>query len=356
MGVTSDPSKAPSLAEPPAGPATAAPALRLSPSDFPERERGAVLTEFFECESLKHDFELLPDGRLDADLKFRVLPGLVLIWGKARGSRNKTTREPLTADAADDVGMIVNLTGPRSIAYQGQELVLGDGEAVLMPLDALSAFTHHPPGDLLTLRVQRPDFEPRVRRIESRSFRRVPADDPALRIFIDYVKVAQEGISCPNLQRLVVSHIQDLMAVTLGATRGGAEMAKWGGLRAAKLVAIKGDIACNLAQPDLSVTALAKRHGVTPRFVQRLFEMEGTTFTEYVLDQRLANAYRRLTDPRREREKISAVAWDSGFGDVSYFNREFRRRYGLAPSDIRARSRIGPAVDESAERRTRALA
>ena len=64
--------------------------------------------------------------------------------------------------------------------------------------------------------------------------------------------------------------------------------------------------------------------------------MEGTSFTEYVLKQRLARARRLLSDPRREGEKISVIAWDSGFGDVSYFNRAFRRRYGLAPSDVRA--------------------
>jgi AraC-like DNA-binding protein len=67
--------------------------------------------------------------------------------------------------------------------------------------------------------------------------------------------------------------------------------------------------------------------------------MEGTTFTEYVLAQRLARAYRMLTDPRRDGEKISTVVYDCGFGDVSYFNRVFRRSYGAAPSDVRVQAR-----------------
>ena len=46
-----------------------------------------------------------------------------------------------------------------------------------------------------------------------------------------------------------------------------------------------------------------------------------------------------FVDPRREGEKISAVAYDTGFGDVSYFNRVFRRHYGAAPSDIRGQAR-----------------
>jgi transcriptional regulator GlxA family with amidase domain len=124
-----------------------------------------------------------------------------------------------------------------------------------------------------------------------------------------------------------------------GATREAANTAHGRGLHAARLHAIKRDIAENLGRPDLSITTLAGRHACTPRFIQRLFDAEGTTFTEYVLAQRLARAHRLLTDPRRATEKISTAAFDAGFGDVSYFNRVFRRQYGAAPSEIRARTR-----------------
>jgi len=77
-------------------------------------------------------------------------------------------------------------------------------------------------------------------------------------------------------------------------------------------------------------------HRVKPRYVQRLFESEGTTFTDYVLTQRLAFARRLLSDPFRAGVKISAIALDAGFGDLSYFNRTFRRRYGMTPSELRA--------------------
>ena len=144
---------------------------------------------------------------------------------------------------------------------------------------------------------------------------------------------------CPQLQHLFAKHVYELMALAIGATRDAAELAKGRGLRAARLHAIKQDIAGNIDQPGLSVKALAARHGLTPRCVQRLFEMEGTTFTEYVLSQRLARAHRMLSDPGRDSDKISVIAWDCGFGDISHFNHLFRRRYGLAPSDVRAQAR-----------------
>jgi AraC-like DNA-binding protein len=150
-----------------------------------------------------------------------------------------------------------------------------------------------------------------------------------------------DGFSAPELRRQAVTHIHDLMALALGATRDAAETAKCRGARAARLRLIKDDIADNIGQADLSLPALAARHQVNPRYLQRLFESEGMKFTDYVLAQRLAFAHRLLSDPRRNRVKISAIAFDAGFGDLSYFNRTFRRHYGKAPSEVRAAATSG---------------
>jgi len=42
-----------------------------------------------------------------------------------------------------------------------------------------------------------------------------------------------------------------------------------------------------------------------------------------------------LSDPRLADRTIGSVAFDVGFGDLSYFNRTFRRRYGAIPTEIR---------------------
>ena len=47
------------------------------------------------------------------------------------------------------------------------------------------------------------------------------------------------------------------------------------------------DIVENLGKRQLSVTSFASRYSVTTRYIQKLFEGEGTTFTEYVLERRL---------------------------------------------------------------------
>jgi AraC-like DNA-binding protein len=100
--------------------------------------------------------------------------------------------------------------------------------------------------------------------------------------------------------------------------------------------AIKGDIARNLTDGDVSAGALATRHRVTARYIHKLFEGEGTTLSRFVLGQRLSRVHRLLTDPRSAGQTIGALSFAAGFGDLSTFNHAFRRFYGATPSDVRA--------------------
>ena len=74
---------------------------------------------------------------------------------------------------------------------------------------------------------------------------------------------------------------------------------------------------------------------MTPRYIHKLFENEGLTFSAFVLAQRLSRAHRILSDPRLADRNISSVAFGVGFGDLSYFNRAFRRRFAATPTEIR---------------------
>jgi AraC-like DNA-binding protein len=313
--------------------------LRISLADTPEYQRPARFREFFERLGVRYDAERVIDDPVEIDLTLQGLPGLQFLSGQMQGVSWRRTCT--STDPTEDVGLIVNPKGRHLICQAGREVVLGDGEATLVSLSDPMVSTPRPPGGLLVLRVPMPRLAPRLSNAHDCFARRIPYGTPALGLLTNYANMArqEQALADPDLQPLLVSHLYDLMAVSIGATRDATEMAQGRGLRAARLNAIKQDIACYLYQPDLSVSALAARHRYTPRFVQRLFETEGTTFTEFVLAQRLARVHEMLIDPRRDGEKISSLAYDCGFGDVSYFNRAFRRSFGAAPSDIRAQAR-----------------
>jgi AraC-like DNA-binding protein len=168
----------------------------------------------------------------------------------------------------------------------------------------------------------------------------IPGNVEAVRLLSRYVESLGDDIalSSPELRRVAVSHVYDLAALALGAARDAAAISHERGVRAARLEAIKADIAAHASKALFSIDEVALRHGVSPRYIRRLFEGTGTTFTEFALEQRLLQAYRMLTDPRYDRYPIGSIAFEVGFGDLSYFNRSFRQKFGATPSDVRALS------------------
>ncbi|MGU3399674.1 helix-turn-helix transcriptional regulator [Brucellaceae bacterium D45D] len=85
------------------------------------------------------------------------------------------------------------------------------------------------------------------------------------------------------------------------------------------------------ARFDLGVVAL--KFNVTPRQAQKLFQAEKTTFSRYVLARCLEMA--RMLVLRSSDRPISSIAYEIGFGDLSYFNRAFRQRFEMTPSAMR---------------------
>lgn len=179
-----------------------------------------------------------------------------------------------------------------------------------------------------------------VKDLDAAVVRTIPRDFGPLRLLTSYISMIRnsEALTTPDIRGLVATHVEDLAVLALGATRDAAEIAKGRGLRAARLRALKADITDNLTRRDLSVDALAARHRMSPRSIRLLFADDETTFTDFVLRQRL-RVHRMLVDRRLANRPISEMVFESGFGDLSYFNHAFRRRYGATPSDIRAAAR-----------------
>src|SRR5258708_34127653 len=86
---------------------------------------------------------------------------------------------------------------------------------------------------------------------------------------------------------------------------------------------------------NFSVADVAKHLGVRNRHVQRLFESDGTTFSTFLLDYRLACAFRMLCKSQYGHWGIGKIPDNAGFADLSYFGRFFRKRYCSKPRDFR---------------------
>jgi AraC-like DNA-binding protein len=187
-----------------------------------------------------------------------------------------------------------------------------------------------------------------VDRCDNGALRLLPAQNPALQLLVRYLRSLLGGPvpSSPQLGDAVVSHVTELVALSLAGPEIDTRRPDRSGetiraVRAARLSVIKSDIDRHLTDPGLTASAVAGRHGITTRYLHKLFEPEANTYSQYVLQRRLDLAHRRLVNPRLGARSIAGIANDVGFGDLSYFNRAFRRRYGTTPSEARRRHLAG---------------
>ena len=314
------------------------PVVRFSTDDFAPRDRFAVWRDAVGRGLLSVEVEQAGDGPFQATATMRAIGPIKMLSATTSGL---IYRRPPGLVQNDDLIFSLGATKGSLAQQRSREACAAeDGDALLMLGAEWSMVARADEGSVLALRLPRAALTASVRNVEDLYCRRIPGDLLPLQLLRRYLTVLNDvdAIATPDLQQAVANHIIDLIAVTLGATREAAQAAE-GGARAARLQSIKHDIISNLGDENSSVRAIAARHKVTPRHVQRLFEETGSTFTEYVVEQRLVRAHRLLTDARSPDQTLTAIAFDVGFGDLSYFNRAFRRRFGASPSDLRAQAR-----------------
>lgn len=284
---------------------------------------------------LKVEIEPLQERPVEVDLSLRGLPGLAVASAK---TSPLVCRHTTMMIDNDDPVIVFNQHGSATYQQNGHETHIGPGEAILttngLPGTALS----HTARRLVNCRISRTLIAPLVRELDDAVGK--PITSPVLPFFLNYLKLVNDAqtLSERQMRQSVVAHILDLAALVLGARSDAAKRAAQHALPAARMQRIKDYIATEGSNPELTLALVASKHGISKSYVRKLFDVEGTNFTEFVLNQRLARAYRMLTDHGLIDRRISDIAHAAGFNDLSYFNRTFRRVYGASPSDIRARS------------------
>jgi AraC-like DNA-binding protein len=318
-----------------AGPRPDPTILRFSTADYAPKDRLAAWCEVYGQTLCKQEIEPIERDTLHADVVFRRLPGLTTMRGDLFQAFYRHKPSQVTADR---LFITVPLAGSFEVDQLGRHVQMRTGDAFVGTAGEPLVSRVSPSFRSATFAMPSRVIASMVPGLDAMFGRSIPAESPALRMLSRYVGFLEESgeLATPELQGSAVKHVYDLIALALGTTRDGAMSARLGGGRAARLREIKADIERAIGKEEISVGALAARYRVPVRSIQRLFEAEGVTFTEFVLERRLAKAFTLLTDRRFDDLPIGAVALEAGFGDQPHFNRSFRQRYGASPSEVRA--------------------
>ncbi|WP_246695110.1 helix-turn-helix domain-containing protein [Methylobacterium sp. P1-11] len=104
--------------------------------------------------------------------------------------------------------------------------------------------------------------------------------------------------------------------------------------QAAVVSLARAHIARRMHDPDLNPRDIQVALGLSRTSLYRAFAETGG-IAAAIRDARLDLARRRLEAARDDKMRIATIAYACGFTDVPTFNRGFRKRFGLAPGDLR---------------------
>jgi AraC-like DNA-binding protein len=246
--------------------------------------------------------------------------------------------------------LVTASSGNVLVTQNGRPIELQQSQMCLIDLSMPCSVDVNPKNLFTAVRLPRRDLLSICPRAESQLIECL-GDNAALRETIARYSVlasAMAGRLDIGGQQLTAQHLVDLIGLLVGAGPHEKELAIERGLSAAQLNLIQAETLKHLSDDTLTVAVVARRCGVSPRHVQRLFERAGTTFTEFVLEHRLRLARRLLFSPGNGYGKIGSIAYDAGFSDISYFNRVFRKRFGATPSELRNSGTRSTGVENTA--------
>lgn len=314
-------------------------ALRFSAKGRPLSAFKEEAQAFYEASSTRVDYTPLGDTLPFVDLCLRPLPGdICVVEAQASPYRNRVLGA--SHNDADVLKLGLSLQGRVHTEQAGICSIMNSGEAAMIAADKVGCISALEISHTLAIAIPRERLSSRLGKLDQ-VLRHGLGNSPELRLLRAYAAslLQEEAGYSIDTEVKISEHLCDLLNLLLGGEKEEGELARQRGARVVRFATIKSDIAANLGNPELSIDWIAKRHGVGKRLIRNLFYGENTNFTDYVLSMRLDFARSLLTSPCHTGCSITAIALAAGFGDISWFNRTFRRRFAMTPKEMREQAR-----------------
>lgn len=232
--------------------------------------------------------------------------------------------------------LIVLLSGTARVEQPNRSCTLHAGEWCLFdPLQPFEASTFEMRNEYLALTLERPADPERLGLLEKGAWRRCNAKTGLSRTLL---ATLTEGFnrfnrlgpsSRKNLECALTEMVWDAVREQLEAQPAGVH-------RDVLCARIKSYIERNVANPELSVDAIAQALGMSTRSVHRAFEADPAgSISNYLWLRRLSHCAASLRDPTEADRSITDICFSFGFTSASHFSRLFHEYVGVSPREYR---------------------
>ena len=283
---------------------------------------------------LNVDFEPLPGTTFHASVK-PIFPELEII--RTASSPGFIFRDDdLLRDGNDSFELIIAQSQELNIAHQGREIRLAPGDATIMQASATGRVGSRERFGFLEVLVSSAEWDTRACRADA-LMQHIGSNSSVLKLLRGYIRSLERSALATSIEgrEIVSRHMLDLVASAATPHQSIGE-SNLSAVAAAHTHAIFDDLASHFSDPELRLSTVAQSLQISPRYVQRLLEASGTSFTAHVTELRLKRAFALLTAHDKRDVRICDIALRAGFSDISHFNRLFRSHFGDTPKGVRA--------------------
>lgn len=310
--------------------------LKFSTNAIAPRERHDWLREVI-CREYTH-VEITSPAHGDLSQELIIYP-----WGNLQLSTvqssaislQRSLREP-HLNSQDAYFVVMLLSGAGLLEQNGREVLLQPGDITLY--DATRPHRVHCFGELtkmIYLSIPRTVFRDRIAGIDRCTALRIPGTQGI-------------GFVAANFLRSSVTHADQLLdhefftlsdhaldLLTLAITSVCPVDSNLSRSRSVSINGIKTFIEQNLRDIGLDTSLITRHAGLSARYINNLFEDEGTSLMRYVWKRRLENCRKDMQNPVYAGHRLSDIAFRWGFNDAAHFSRAFKQQFGCSPREFR---------------------
>jgi len=283
-----------------------------------------------------HVRKMAPDGAVHGTVSSAVSSHGMTFANIISGPQELSYQD---ANRSGAICLSLHLEGEAMLVDEARQTSIDSGDIVFGPTGATGGLSLQSEFRQLLVTIPRESFRSRLPTPMSLKVGRLPGDRGIGHVFsgmlesvadrIDQITAAQLRPIEIALSEFLVSNLADaddaLPAAGIGVERSQTSM----------LHRISQHIEMRLTDPDLGVDTVAGHIGVSTRYLQKLFESSGETFTHYVRLRRLERCRADLVNPLFAHLTISDICFRWSFNDAAHFSRAFREQYHISPRAYR---------------------
>jgi AraC family transcriptional regulator, positive regulator of tynA and feaB len=229
----------------------------------------------------------------------------------------------------------LQIDGHCRMMQNGREALLHRGEFSIV--DSTEPYLNDYCSDSWTqhsFRIPKAILKPLLKQPDKQMATKMSSSNPIATLAMDYLtSVAMNAVHLDTTAHpSITNHLVELVAMAVGVSSNEEDRGRTT-LRNQLAFSLTNYINSRAADPEFTPAKAAEHFRISVRYVHRLLEDTGETFSKLLLRQRLQKCANDLL--LKESVPIGEIAFRWGFNDLSHFSRSFRNQFGVAPREYR---------------------